>query len=105
MTSWYENDEFWRENYLVMFSDEAFRRAVDDLDHLLSLTGLQPRRVLDLCCGAGRYLIPLAQRCERHGRGPVAFSARESARERPGSWCFRRARVFGHAALHPSECL
>ena len=62
MTSWYANDEFWRENYLVMFSDEAFRRAVDDVDHLLSLTGSQPRQVLDLCCGPGRYLIPLAQR-------------------------------------------
>ena len=62
MTAWYENDEFWRENYLVMFSGEAFRRAVDEVDHVLSLTRTQPRQVLDLCCGPGRHLIPLAQR-------------------------------------------
>lgn len=59
---WYEDDEFWRENYQLMFSDEAFRRAAEDVDGVLSLTGMQPRRVLDLCCGPGRHSIPLAQR-------------------------------------------
>jgi SAM-dependent methyltransferase len=62
MTMWYEDDDFWRENYEVMFSDEAFRRATEDVDRLLSLIGTPPRQVMDLCCGPGRHAIPLAQR-------------------------------------------
>ena len=62
ITMWYEDDDFWRDNYHVMFSDEAFRRAAEDVDHLVSLIGTEPRLVLDLCCGPGRHSIPLAQR-------------------------------------------
>ena len=58
---WYEQDDFWRDNYEVMFSADSFRRAAEDVDRVLSLTGAAPRQVLDLCCGPGRYSIPLAQ--------------------------------------------
>ena len=33
MTVWYEDEEFWRDNYEVMFSAEAFGRAAEDIDH------------------------------------------------------------------------
>jgi SAM-dependent methyltransferase len=62
MTVWYEDEEFWRDNYEVMFSEDAFRRAAEDIDQVLALSGNQPRRVLDLCCGPGRHTIPLAQK-------------------------------------------
>ncbi len=62
MTAWYENDEFWRDNYEVMFSEDAFRRAAEDVDRVLALTGTDARSVLDLCCGPGRHTIPLAQK-------------------------------------------
>src|SRR5689334_1899405 len=62
MSVWYEDEGFWRDNYEVMFSDDAFRRAADDIDQVLALSGTQPRRVLDLCCGPGRHAIPLAQK-------------------------------------------
>ncbi len=45
-----------------MFSDDAFRRAADDVNQVLSLAGAPSRSVLDLCCGPGRYTVPLAQR-------------------------------------------
>jgi SAM-dependent methyltransferase len=62
MAAWYEDEEFWRDNYEVMFSEDAFRRAAEDIDHVLALTGTHPRQVLDLCCGPGRHTIPLAQK-------------------------------------------
>ena len=62
MTAWYEDDAFWRDNYEVMFSDDSFRRAAEDIDRVLALAGNDPRRVLDLCCGPGRHTIPLAQK-------------------------------------------
>ena len=62
MTLWYANDAFWRENYEVMFSEDAFRRAAEDAERVLSLTGTNPHKVLDLCCGPGRYVVPLAKR-------------------------------------------
>ena len=58
---WYEQDDFWRDNYEVMFSADSFRCAAEDVDRVLSLTGAAPRQVLDLCCGPGRHSIPLAQ--------------------------------------------
>lgn len=62
MTAWYEDDEFWRDTYQVMFSDDAFRLAAEDAEQIVSLGGTHARRVLDLCCGPGRHAIPLAQK-------------------------------------------
>jgi len=62
MAAWYEDEDFWRDNYHVVFSDDAFRRAAEDVDRIVSLSPTHPRRVLDLCCGPGRHTIPLAQK-------------------------------------------
>jgi len=62
MTAWYEDEEFWRDNYEAMFSEDAFRRAAEDIDHVVALSGTHPHHVLDLCCGPGRHTIPLAQK-------------------------------------------
>ncbi len=62
MAAWYEDEDFWRDNYDVMFSDDAFRRATEDVDQILSLVPDHPHRVLDLCCGPGRHAIPLAKK-------------------------------------------
>ncbi len=59
---WYEDDDFGRDTYEVMFSADSFRRAGEDVDRLLSLIDTTPRQVLDLCCGPGRHSIPLAQK-------------------------------------------
>ena len=63
---WFADDDFWRDNYELMFSADAFERARRDLDRLLALVGTTPSRapthVLDLACGPGRFSIPLAER-------------------------------------------
>jgi exoribonuclease II len=40
--------------------EEAFRRAEEDVGHLLALTGGDPREVLDLCCGEAHGVPPSA---------------------------------------------
>jgi SAM-dependent methyltransferase len=32
----------------------------DDVEFLLSLIGKQPKKILEVCCGSGRILVPLA---------------------------------------------
>jgi len=47
----------------IMFSEEAWQRAEQSCDALVSLLGLQPgAKILDLACGPGRFAIPLAKR-------------------------------------------
>lgn len=47
----------------IMFTEEAWRRAEQGCDALVSLLGLQPgARILDLACGPGRFALPLARR-------------------------------------------
>ena len=35
--------------------------GAEDVDFALYLIGLRPRRVLDVACGSGRFLVPLAR--------------------------------------------
>jgi SAM-dependent methyltransferase len=62
MAAWYEDEDFWEDTYELMFSGDAFRRAAEEVDRIVSLGPADPRRVLDLCCGPGRHAIPLAQK-------------------------------------------
>jgi SAM-dependent methyltransferase len=62
MEAWFENESFWREGYRFMFSDDAFRAATDQVEHILTVTGVTSGRVLDLACGPGRHAVPLARK-------------------------------------------
>lgn len=47
----------------IMFTEEAWQRAEQSCDALVSLLGLQPgAKILDLACGPGRFALPLARR-------------------------------------------
>lgn len=47
----------------IMFAEEAWQRAEQSCDSLVSLLRLQPgAKILDLACGPGRFAIPLAKR-------------------------------------------
>jgi SAM-dependent methyltransferase len=59
---WFENDDFWREFYPFMFSDERFAATPDEVSRILALTQCSGSSVLDLCCGPGRHSVELAQR-------------------------------------------
>jgi SAM-dependent methyltransferase len=59
---WFEDEGFWRDYFPVLFPEESFDAAPDNLDRALSLTGVHNGHALDLCCGPGRYAVPLARK-------------------------------------------
>lgn len=62
MTQWFEDDLLWVDTYPYMFSPARISAAEEEVEPLLSLIGGQPQSVLDLCCGPGRFAVPLARR-------------------------------------------
>jgi SAM-dependent methyltransferase len=60
---WYEDENFWSASYQILFPEESFKQAFEQVDDLISLLKPEPySRVLDLCCGVGRHSLELAQR-------------------------------------------
>ena len=59
---WYEDESFWTATYPFLFSEARFEVAEAHLENILNLVGMDSGPVLDLCCGPGRFSIPLAQR-------------------------------------------
>ena len=62
MDEWFEDESFWIELYPILFSDERFDLADEQVEKALKLVGFQGGTVLDLCCGPGRHAIALAKR-------------------------------------------
>jgi SAM-dependent methyltransferase len=59
---WFEDEAFWRTFYPVMFDENRYAAAVDEVDRVIALSGVASGSVLDLCCGPGRHSQILAQR-------------------------------------------
>ncbi len=60
---WFEDDAFWSMFKLSLFREERWQLAARDAEPLAKLLSLEPgARLLDLCCGAGRFSIELARR-------------------------------------------
>lgn len=59
---WFDDDEFWRELYPFMFDEGRFDAAERDCDAILALASPSGGRVLDLCCGPGRFSVAFARR-------------------------------------------
>jgi len=59
---WFDDDSFWRDLYLFMFSDQRFAEAEAQVDKALALVRPPGKSLLDLGCGPGRWAIPLARR-------------------------------------------
>lgn len=62
MTQWFEDDSLWVDTYPYMFSPARLAAAEAEVAPMLALVGAKPQSVLDLCCGPGRFAIPLARR-------------------------------------------
>jgi len=62
MREWFENEDFWREMYPLMFNEQQFAAADEQVQEILKLTGIRRGAVLDLCCGPGRHSVVLAKR-------------------------------------------
>jgi SAM-dependent methyltransferase len=60
---WHEDPQFWTELREGIFDEQLWVNAGKEVDQLLALAGFsEGARVLDIPCGPGRHLIPLAQR-------------------------------------------
>ncbi len=59
---WFEDEKFWSDLYPFMFPDKRIEKAEKDSDLLMELTGIKEGKVLDLCCGPGRFSIAMARR-------------------------------------------
>lgn len=62
MAQWFDDDSLWVETYPYMFSPARLAAAEAEIEPLLALVGDKPQSILDLCCGPGRFAIPLARR-------------------------------------------
>jgi len=59
--NWFQNEEFWREFFPVLFPAKTISEATDQVRELLTLTKFDGHSVLDLCCGPGRHALALAK--------------------------------------------
>jgi SAM-dependent methyltransferase len=59
--AWFEDEGFWAATYPIIFPDERFVVAEEQVDKILKLVGFQPGAVLDLACGPGRHAVALAR--------------------------------------------
>lgn len=58
-----DQDFFWEPMETIMFSKRRLSPTGIDVDNIITLLGMKPRmRVLDLCCGIGRYSLEFARR-------------------------------------------
>ena len=62
MAEWFEDESFWQATYPFFFTEDSFANAKQQCDKIIELTGVHQGRVLDLCCGAGRFSLPLTER-------------------------------------------
>jgi SAM-dependent methyltransferase len=58
---WFENESFWEDFYQVLFPDELFEQAQEEMEKILDLIDHPVQSVLDLCCGPGRFAGLLAR--------------------------------------------
>ncbi|MEV0322858.1 class I SAM-dependent methyltransferase [Streptomyces sp. NPDC050658] len=60
--NWYEDDGFWSDFAETMFSERRRAETAEVVARSPLLQFPAHSRVLDLCCGPGLYLVPLAER-------------------------------------------
>ena len=50
-----------RNHWYACVYDKTFSSQIDDIEFLLDIIGKEPKRILEVCCGTGRILVPLAK--------------------------------------------
>jgi ubiquinone/menaquinone biosynthesis C-methylase UbiE len=62
MPEWFEDESLWIETYPLMFSEQRFEMAEEEINKIIALVDFQGTSVLDLCCGPGRHAVILAKK-------------------------------------------
>ncbi len=57
---WFLDEQLWLEFYQTMFSEQQFELAAEQVPYIIQLCGTQAEKILDLACGPGRHVLPLA---------------------------------------------
>ncbi|MCF6262376.1 MAG: class I SAM-dependent methyltransferase [Xanthomonadales bacterium] len=60
-SDWFLDEQLWLEFYATMFSPEQFALAAEQIPQIIQLTGISTANILDLACGPGRHILPLAE--------------------------------------------
>jgi SAM-dependent methyltransferase len=82
---WFDDDSFWVDMYPFMFPKKNFSDAEDQLRKVLKLAGTRGKDALDLCCGPGRFAVPLSKRGFRVTGVDTTRFLRNKARRRARS--------------------
>ncbi|MFQ5924306.1 MAG: class I SAM-dependent methyltransferase [Anaerolineales bacterium] len=62
MADWFSDEAFWRMFFPVLFPEERFDIAGEQVDKILALVDFEGNSVLDLACGPGRHSVELARK-------------------------------------------
>lgn len=63
MTEWFEDESFWVAYAPLMFDASRWAEVPDAVDWITAAAAVNPpARILDLCCGVGRYSLEFARR-------------------------------------------
>jgi len=62
VTDWFADEGFWKRFYPVLFPEERFEAAQEQVDKILGLAQFNGSCILDLACGPGRHSVVLALR-------------------------------------------
>jgi len=93
---WFIDESFWKDMYDWLFPPERFQTAKEQVEKIISITGIQSGNVLDLCCGPGRHTYELA----KLGFSVTAVDASEFLLNRAKELCSELANVhFVHANM------
>lgn len=83
--AWYEDEELWVDFSCVMFPERREREAADVVATSPLLKVATGTRVLDLACGPGTHVVPLA----RHGARVTGVDLSEAMLSRARAACAR----------------
>lgn len=62
-SEWFKDPLLWEKTYDFLFGPDRWEEAAGNIDGLIELVAMPEQgAVLDLCCGPGRYTVPLARR-------------------------------------------
>jgi 2-polyprenyl-3-methyl-5-hydroxy-6-metoxy-1,4-benzoquinol methylase len=62
MADWYSDEKFWQTFFSVLFTEERFELAEEQVGKILELLQFKGNSILDLACGPGRHSVALAER-------------------------------------------